>query len=45
MTFSIPDDLKQKMDKEKDINWPQIFKKGLEKKLRLLEKLHAKGEL
>ena len=45
MTFSIPNDIKQKMDKAKDINWSQVFKKGLERKLEILEKLHAKGEL
>ena len=45
MTFSIPDDIKQKIDKEKDINWSEVFKKGLEKKLELLEKLHAEGRV
>jgi len=45
MTFSIPDDLKKKLDTKPEVNWPEIFKEGLRKKLVLLEKLHARGEL
>ncbi len=45
MTFSIPDELKKKLDQLQDINWSEIFKNGLKKKLEILEKLHAKGEL
>ncbi|MBU0498141.1 MAG: hypothetical protein KKC68_03865 [Candidatus Thermoplasmatota archaeon] len=45
MTFSIPDDLKKKLDSKPEINWPEIFKEGLRKKLCALEKLHARGEL
>ena len=45
MTFSIPDDLKKKLDSKPDVNWPEIFKEGLRKKLLVLEKLHARGEI
>jgi len=45
MTFSISDDLKKKLDSKPDINWPEVLKEGLKKKLELLEKLHAQGEL
>jgi hypothetical protein len=45
MTFSIPDDLKKKLDSKPEINWPEILKEGLRKKLVVLEKLHARGEL
>ena len=45
MTFSIPAELKKKLDSRTDVNWPEIFKEGLRKKLDVLEKLHARGEL
>ncbi len=45
MTFSIPAELKRKLDSRTDVNWPEIFKEGLRKKLDVLEKLHARGEL
>ena len=45
MTFSIPDNLKKKLDSKPEVNWPEIFKEGLKKKLVVLEKLHARGEL
>ncbi len=44
-TFSIPDELKKRMDERPDINWPEVFKEGLRKKLEVLEKLRARGEL
>ena len=44
-TFSIPDELKKRMDKRPDVNWPEVFKQGLKKRLEVLEKLHARGEL
>ena len=45
MTFSIPGKLKTKLDSRPDINWPEIFKEGLRKKLEVLEKLRARGEV
>jgi hypothetical protein len=45
MTFSISDDLKKKLDSKSDINWPEVLKEGLKRRLELLEKLHVKGEL
>lgn len=44
-TFSIPKELKARIDKRPDINWPEVFKEGLKKKLEKLEELKAKGEL
>lgn len=29
----------------KDINWSEVLKQGLEKKLTQLEKLYSKGEI
>jgi len=45
MTFSVPDDLKERMDKRPDVNWPEVFKEGMRKKLEVLERLHARGEI
>lgn len=45
MTFSIPDDLKKRIDKRPDINWPEVFRQGIEKRLEVLEKLRARGEI
>ena len=45
MTFSISDELKKKIDTRPDINWSEIFKQGIKKKLKTLEELHAKGEI
>jgi hypothetical protein len=45
MTFSISEELKKKLDSIPDINWPEVLKEGLKRKLDILEKLHAKGEI
>lgn len=45
ITFSIPDDVKKKLDGRSDVNWPEVFKEGLRKKLETLERLRAKGAL
>jgi len=39
LTISIPKDLKKKLDALPDINWPEVARKGIEKKLALLWKL------
>ena len=44
-TFSIPKELKERLDKRPDVNWPEVFKEGLRKKLEKLEELRARGEL
>lgn len=44
-TYSIPDELKERLDERRDINWPEVFKEGIKKKLEILEKLRARGEL
>jgi len=38
MTFSVPDGLKRRMDARPDINWPQVFKEGIIKRVEALEK-------
>ena len=43
MTFSIPEDLKRRLDARKDINWPEVFRKGLERRVEALEKMHGMG--
>jgi hypothetical protein len=45
ITFSIPDDLKGKLDARPDINWPEVLKEGVRKRLDSLEALSARGEL
>ncbi|MCX6665558.1 MAG: hypothetical protein NT038_05800 [Euryarchaeota archaeon] len=45
LTFAISDDLKKKLSLQPDVNWPEVFKEGLKKKLEQLEKLHARGDL
>ena len=45
MTFSIPDELKKKLDTRSDINWSEVFKAELKKKLKTLERLRARGDL
>ena len=43
--FLITKELKARLDKRSDVNWPEIFKQGLKKKLEKLEILKARGEL
>jgi len=45
ITFSIPDEMKKKLDSRSDVNWPEVFKEGLRKKLETLEQLRARGVL
>jgi len=45
MTFSISDELKKKLDSRSDINWPEVFKEGIKKKLEVLEQLQGQGDL
>ncbi len=45
LTVSIPKELKKKLDSRPDVNWPEVLKESIKKKLELLEKLRAKGEL
>ena len=44
-TFHIPEDLKKKIDARPDVNWPQVFREGLVKKLEKLEELRSRGEI
>lgn len=46
VTFSIPKELKEKLDKYPDINWPEVVKEGIKKwvaKLEKFEELENKG--
>lgn len=44
-TFSISKELKEKLDKFPEVNWPEVAKQILKNKLIKLEKLQARGEL
>jgi len=44
-TFSISKELKKKLDKHPEVNWPEVAKRILEAKLEKLEKLHPEGEI
>ena len=37
-TVSIPKELKGRLDKRQDVNWPEVMKQGIIKKLNQLEK-------
>ncbi|MEK6816596.1 MAG: hypothetical protein AABY09_03210 [Nanoarchaeota archaeon] len=45
VTFSITKELKERLDKRPDVNWPEVFKQGIIQKLEKLEALRARGEL
>ena len=45
ITISVPDDLMKKLKSQSDINWPEVAKEGIQKKLELFERLKAKGVL
>jgi len=37
ITISLPKELKERLDKRKDINWPEVFRRAFEKKVKYLE--------
>lgn len=46
VTFSIPKELKDKLDKYPDVNWPEVVKEGIKRwvaKLERFEELDSKG--
>ena len=45
LTVSIPRELKEKLDKQPEINWPEVAKQGILKRLAKLEELERRGEL
>jgi len=45
VTFSISKELKERMDKRPDVNWSEVFKEGLRKRLEALQRMRARGEL
>ena len=45
LTLSIPEELKKRLDAMPHINWSEVVKQGISKRLEVLEKLHSRGEL
>ena len=47
ITVSVPDELKAKLDKHKDINWTEVLRRTFAKRVELLKKLEKEhgGEL
>ena len=48
MTLAIPADLKEKMDKFKEINWSEVARQAIREKMLLLERMNqmlSKSEL
>lgn len=49
VTISLPKELKERLDKHKDVNWPEIFRRAFEKKVKYLEEFEEfkkqRGEL
>lgn len=48
ITLSIPDKLKKRMDKMPDVNWTEIIRRGMHKRvdeLKMFEKLKEEGRL
>ncbi|MEI7961329.1 MAG: hypothetical protein WCI04_03250 [archaeon] len=39
MTLAVPNDLKEKMDSFKEINWSEVARQSFERKIKLLELL------
>jgi len=40
-TISIPEDLKKEMDSLSDINWPQVAKESIQKKIQMLDEFEC----
>ncbi|HLF19056.1 MAG TPA: hypothetical protein VI749_09255 [Candidatus Omnitrophota bacterium] len=40
MTLAIPDDLKEKMDRFKEINWSEVARQAIREKTLLLERVN-----
>ena len=38
MTLYVPDEFKKSLEKHPDINWPEVMKQGILKKLEKMEK-------
>lgn len=49
ITISLPKELKERLDRHKDINWPEVFRRAFEKKVKYLEEfekfMQQRGEL
>lgn len=48
LTLSIPDELKKRMDKHSEINWPNVLRSRLKRRAEALlkfEEMRQRGEL
>ncbi len=43
-TISVSDEFKAKLERHPHINWPEVIKQGIERRLSVLEKMHSRGE-
>jgi len=45
ITLSIPNELKERLDKHPEIKWSEVFRSMIIQKVSQLKKLRARGEL
>ncbi len=41
VTISLPKELKERLDKRKDVNWAEVFRRAIEKKVKYLEEFET----
>ena len=41
ITISLPKELKERLDKHKDVNWSEVFRRAIEKKVTYLEEFET----
>ena len=41
ITISLPKELKERLDKRKDVNWAEVFRRAIEKKVKYLEEFET----
>ncbi len=44
-TVSVSEEFKKRLEEYPDINWPEVMKEGMRKRLVILEKMHSRGVL
>lgn len=45
LTISISQELKDRLDQNPQVNWPEVAKQGIKKRIGKLLELRARGEL
>ncbi len=45
VTLSVSKDIKEKLDKFPNVNWPEVLRAGIKDKLEKLTRLEDRGEL